>query len=248
MYACLMLAAIVAAATASRWTQQDMQLSTAQKMAIGAGGFCGAMLAARLPFVLYDRSALWDGSAWFANGKTILAGLVGGYFAVELTKWVLDIHVKTGDHLIVPVAVGVGVGRLACFHAGCCYGTPSQLPWSVVFPMVDDLPRHPTQLYEVAFHLAAAAVLYYLYRRSLLPWQLAKLYIIAYAIYRLLTEAIRPEAKWLLGLTAYQWACLLVIPTFAVLWSRDRRRYVKWHTNRSHPLEAIEVTQISPTR
>jgi phosphatidylglycerol:prolipoprotein diacylglycerol transferase len=194
-----------------------------EKLAIGLGGFCGAMIGAKLPFLLADWEGLMSGAAWFANGKTIMLGLAGGYFGVELAKWLLDIRTKTGDSFAVPVAVAIAIGRLACFQAGCCYGTPTELPWGVVFPAVDSLPRHPTQLYESAFHLVAASVLYVLWSRKLFPGQLIKLYIIVYMGYRFATEFIRPEARLLGGLTGYQWTALVMAGLFAWLWWRDAR-------------------------
>ena len=85
---------------------------------------------------------------------------------------------------------------------------------------------HPTQLYEAAFHLLAAGILLVLWRRGLLRGQLIKLYIIAYLIYRFFSEFIRPEPEIWLGLTAYQWAAVALIPVFAALWIRDARSIV----------------------
>jgi phosphatidylglycerol---prolipoprotein diacylglyceryl transferase len=124
----------------------------------------------------------------------------------------------------VPVALAVGIGRLGCFHAGCCHGTPTDLPWGVVFAAVDPLPRHPTQLYEAAFHLAAAGMLFWLWRRGRYQGQLIKLYILGYLAYRFFSELIRPEAQLAGGLTGYQWAALVLVPFFASLWWRDERR------------------------
>ena len=137
-----------------------LPISPRQKLAIGLGAFCGAMIGAKLPFVLSDWDGMLSGLApGSRNGKTILCGLVGGYFGVELAKWMAGVRVKTGDSFAVPVAAAVGVGRLGCFYAGCCYGTPTSLRGASCFPR-SILPRHPTQLYEAAFHLTAAAVLF----------------------------------------------------------------------------------------
>ena len=112
------------------------------------------MIGAKLPFVLADWQGLLSGRAWFENGKTIVFGMVGGYFGVELAKALLGVRVKTGDSFAVPVAAAVAVGRLGCFAAGCCHGRSRALPWGVDFG--DGLRRHPTQLYESAFHSTAA--------------------------------------------------------------------------------------------
>jgi phosphatidylglycerol:prolipoprotein diacylglycerol transferase len=69
------------------------------------------------------------------------------------------------------------------------------LPWGVVFPVVDLAPRHPTQLYESAFHLIAGAALCQLQQQSRFRGQLIKLYILAYLAYRFATELVRPEAR-----------------------------------------------------
>jgi phosphatidylglycerol:prolipoprotein diacylglycerol transferase len=225
IYALIMLLAIASAAVAAHFTQGTLPLSRREKAWIACGAFCGAMIGAKLPFVLADWDGMLSGWAWFSNGKTILCGLVGGYFGVEIAKWLLDVRVKTGDSFAVPVAVAVGIGRLGCFHAGCCYGTPTDLPWGVVFPTVDELPRHPTQLYESAFHLSMAAILFALERRGLFRGQLIKLYILSYLVYRFLTEMIRPEARLTGGLTGYQWASLVLIALFAWLWTRDAHTF-----------------------
>ena len=216
-----MLASIAVAVILSRRGQTALGLSRRERAGIALGAFCGAMIGAKLPFLLSDWEGLSSGRAWLENGKTIVFGMVGGYFGVELAKAILHIRVKTGDSFAVPVAAAVAVGRLACFVGGCCYGTATKLPWGVDFG--DGVRRHPTQLYESAFHLAAAVGLYVLKERGVLRGQLIKLYIIAYLVYRFLTEFIRPEPVLALGLSGYQWACLGLVPVFVGLWVRDAR-------------------------
>ena len=217
-YPLLMILAIATGAWLSRRTQRDLPITGRQKFGIGLGAFCGAFIGAKLPFALSDWDGLMSGAAWFSDGKTIMFGLVGGYLGVEIAKLLLDVRVKTGDGFAVPVAVAVAIGRIACFNAGCCYGQPTTLPWGVVFPNVDNQPRHPTQLYETAFHLLAAALLWQLQKRKIWSGQLIKAYFLAYFAYRFTTEFIRPEARIFAGLSAYQWAAVALTPVFALLW------------------------------
>lgn len=222
-YALIMLLAIVLGWAISRRTQQSLPMTGYQKLGIVWGGFVGAMIAAKLPFLFDDWNALLDGSAWLVSGKTILMGLVGGYLGVELAKWALDVRGSTGDTFVLPVACAIAVGRLGCFHVGCCFGLPTNLPWAVVFPNVDQQPRHPTQLYEFGFHLIMVAFFCYCQRRHWFEQQQFKLYVMLYAIYRFATETIRPEAIGWGGLTAYQWGSLAILVLFGLLWYRDQR-------------------------
>ena len=221
VYPAIMGTAIATGVIVSRRTRQPLGLSNGQRLAIGLAAFCGGMLGAKLPFVLLDWEGFLSGAAWFDNGKTLMMGLVGGYFGVEAAKWALHIHVKTGDSFAAPVAAAIAVGRIACFSAGCCHGTATDLPWGVDFG--DGVRRHPTQLYEFAFHAACAVILAKLQSRGLFRCQLIKLYIIAYLIFRFATEYIRPELKLWLDLTIYQWASVLFAPLFAFLWFHDRQ-------------------------
>ena len=84
------------------------------------------------------------------------------------------------------------------------------------------LPSHPTQIYESLFHLTMACVLVQLIRLDLLKRQRLKLYLIAYGVFRFLTEFIRPEEPWLLGLTAYQWGSLALVVGLSLQWRLDR--------------------------
>ena len=225
LYTLTMVCSMAVCSWLLRRHQASLALHWWQKLGIGIGAFVGAMLGAKLPFAISDWEGLRAGTVWFAHGKTILGGIVGGYFGVEYAKWSLGITLKTGDTFAVPVAIGVAIGRLGCFFGQCCYGTPTLLPWGVTFSRSGDpnVPRHPTQLYEFAFHSLLAAILLWLQRRNIFKGQLIKLYIISYLLYRFATELIRPEVTLAFGLTAYQYAAFALIPIFTWLWIRDSR-------------------------
>jgi len=227
LYTLIMATAVVTCGWMLRRSQRGLAVAKEDRLLLGVAAFCGAMLGAKLPFLFTGEASFWSPQAWFADGKTILTGLVGGYVAVELVKWWLAIRTKTGDTFAAPVAVAIAIGRLGCFRAGCCFGSPTSLPWGMPFPTSgDSLPRHPAQLYESAFHFTMAGVLMLLARRkgfqeSFWRGQLLKFYILCYAIYRFATELIRPEPEMWLGLTAYQWTCLAIVPVMALLWRRS---------------------------
>ena len=216
-----MVLALVAGFVLSKFSQKKLPLSFSQKLGLGIGGLVGAMTGAKLPFLFTDWDQFLSGAAWFSDGKTILTGLVGGYLGVEAAKWAFEIRTKTGDSFLVPVAVAIAIGRIGCFFGSCCYGTPTDLPWGVVFAKVDSLARHPTQLYETMFHLSAAVIGWWAADKSLFATHHIKIYIACYAIYRFISETIRPEARIFAGLTGYQLASLLIAGLMIWLWWRE---------------------------
>jgi prolipoprotein diacylglyceryltransferase len=95
------------------------------------------------------------------GGKTIVGALVFGLVSVELMKRYIGVHQSTGDLYAIPLALGIAIGRIGCFLTGLSdntYGTPTTLPWAINFG--DGVPRHPTQLYEIAFLIALIPLLY----------------------------------------------------------------------------------------
>src|SRR5262245_45918630 len=122
-YAAFMLLALVVFLLARRVLPQPpavVALPSWKKLGLALAAFVGGVLGAKLPFVLEQPSTHWlAGTAWFSDGKTIVAGLIGAYLAVELAKPVLEIRVKTGDSFAAPLAFAMALGRWGCFCHGC---------------------------------------------------------------------------------------------------------------------------------
>jgi phosphatidylglycerol:prolipoprotein diacylglycerol transferase len=240
-YTLFMLLAIAALVLARR-AQPDSQIDPIppkQRFFLAWAAFIGAGIGAKLPFVLVAGHQHWlTLHAWLADGKTILAGMAGGYMAVEIAKKLLGLSAKTGDAIAFPLAVCVAVGRWGCFFNGCCFGTETHMPWAVDFG--DGVHRHPTQVYESLFHLVMAIVLWQLLRRGLLRWQRLKLYLIAYCIFRFTTEFIRPEPRIIGGLTAYQWGAIAMVTLLAMQWWTDARALRSRQSNPWHGRLAMQ--------
>jgi prolipoprotein diacylglyceryltransferase len=120
--------------------------------------------------------------------------------------------VRTGDLFAVPLAVGIGIGRIGCFLSGLpdrTYGSPSTMPWAVDFG--DGIPRHPTQLYETAFLWLLASFLAGILARPHREGDVFRMFMVSYLAFRLVVDAIKPEVRVALGLSAIQWTALAVI-------------------------------------
>src|SRR2546423_969875 len=171
------------------------------------GALFGSKLLAWAESPLDYWNARADPRVWL-GGKTIVGGLLGGWIGVEFAKKFLHITTRTGDAFVFPLILGIAVGRIGCFLTGLpdhTYGIHSHLPWSVDF---GDGPRHPTQLYEIAF-LIMLGLWLALRGRSYPNGDLFRLFILAYSSFRFAIEFIKPTYKPWLGLSAIQVACAL---------------------------------------
>jgi phosphatidylglycerol:prolipoprotein diacylglycerol transferase len=158
------------------------------------------------------------------GGKTVVGGLLGGWAGVELAKRLMGVGQSTGDAFAFPLIFGQCAGRVGCFLTGLAdhtHGVHSSLPWAVDF---GDGPRHPTQLYEIAFLLVLAVVLWRV--KTTMPLangSLFKLYLVAYLLFRFAVEFIKPVERGYAGLSAIQWASLAGAIVLVALLVRLRR-------------------------
>lgn len=145
------------------------------------------------------------------SGRTIVGGLIGGTIGAILTKKALGIKEKRGNLFAPAIAIGVAIGRLGCFFAGCCYGKPTGLSWWGV-DFGDHILRHPTQLYESLFMLGMFIYLEKIKNRpDIKPGQLFKLLMVSYFTFRFFIESIRVEPVIFVGLTVFQIISIVVI-------------------------------------
>ncbi|MCR4399513.1 MAG: prolipoprotein diacylglyceryl transferase, partial [Syntrophomonadaceae bacterium] len=121
------------------------------------------------------------------------------------------------------LALAYAVGRVGCFLNGCCYGRPTTLPLGVVFPSVDSLPRHPTQLYSVLAGLILYMVLRRLLRARRFEGQVILAYLGGYSLLRIAIEFFRENLVVWHGLTMAQVTALAVLLAVAPLyaWRKD---------------------------
>jgi phosphatidylglycerol:prolipoprotein diacylglycerol transferase len=100
------------------------------------------------------------------------------------------------DALMVGMPMGQFFGRIGCFMAGCCYGSPSHLPWAVTFTNPETRcpvkePLHPAQLYEAFLALAVFGVLYAVRTRKRFEGQMILIYACLAGLVRFVVEFFR---------------------------------------------------------
>jgi prolipoprotein diacylglyceryltransferase len=187
---------------------------------VAVGCLIGAIAGSKLS-VWLERPELFAATAGSIGvllmGQSIVGALVGGLLGVELAKRIAGVTRSTGDAFVVPLAAGIAIGRLGCFAAGLhddTYGNATALPWAVDFG--DGVPRHPTQLYDIAFVLLLAAALHAARRRlQVVPGLAFKLFFCGYLAWRLLADALKPVPHaYAGGLSGLQWLAIVALAAY----------------------------------
>lgn len=173
------------------------------------GFYCifSGIVGSRLVYVLtnwsYFSSRLLDVFKIWEGGLVFYGGVI---FALPAALWYAKRKGmaiwKTMDVWAPSLAIGHAIGRIGCFCAGCCHGSPAKgLPWAVTFTHTETLaikgvPLHPTQLYESgAEFLNFLFLLLFLRPRKKFDGQLFWFYIANYAVIRFVIEYFRGDIE-----------------------------------------------------
>ena len=157
---------------------------------------------------------------WLYGNRSILGGLVGAWLGVHVAKRATGYRARTGDLFAPAVALGMAIGRIGCLLTEQP-GTPTGHGWGITLDAdaaartgsPTGVPLHPSFVYEIAFHLAAFAVIWWWLRhRSLPPGESFVWYVAAYAVFRFLVEFVRGNDVAWAGLTRPQLFLLGTIP------------------------------------
>ena len=186
------------------------------------GALMGAIVGAKLGMLMFEPTLRIERMLSLDfTGKTVVGGLIGGYIGVEVAKKQVGITESTGDAFAVAIPLAQAMGRVGCLLNGCCYGTPSDAPWSLP---LGEVSRHPTQLYESALLLALAAWLWSIRLQPRPNGHLFRRYLVGYALIRFGLEFLRgdPSVHW--GpVSIVQVVCLLTALVFSALIIRGER-------------------------
>ncbi|HVE14017.1 MAG TPA: prolipoprotein diacylglyceryl transferase family protein [Elusimicrobiota bacterium] len=203
-------------------------------------GLCivfGAVAGAKLGFWIVEGQYFLADPMWMLRhwkmGWVMWSGFLGTMLMGGIyQRWHNRRHrprayLPVADYFAPAFAIGHVLGRFACFAQGCCYGSPTSLPWGVRFtdhasavsPELRGVALHPVQLYEAAVEALFAAFLI----RHVLPGIRAKRYtygtaflgwLCAYSVARFLLEFLRADDRgtflWSF-LSPSQWVSLAVL-------------------------------------
>tara|TARA_B100000989_G_scaffold220737_1_gene168517 strand:- start:3536 stop:4318 length:783 start_codon:yes stop_codon:yes gene_type:complete len=160
----------------------------------------GIILGGRLGYVIfynfdyYSTNLLEIFKIW-QGGMSFHGGLIGVILATILYSKKNNQNPYIYLDVVSSVApIGIFFGRIANYINSELYGTETSLPWGVKFVKIDNLYRHPSQLYEAIFEGALLfIILMYLRSRNSMkvPGLISAMFLIIYSIFRFLIEFFR---------------------------------------------------------
>ena len=115
-------------------------------------------------------------------------------FNICLYSGLIIIFILAIPTLVLPDKCTIFFGRLSNFINSELYGKVTEVPWSVTFVQVDNLSRHPSQLYEAIFEgIILFILLLYFRNKNFLtkPGLISGLFLIFYSIFRFCIEFFR---------------------------------------------------------
>ena len=168
------------------------------------GGRLGEVLFYNPQYYLSQPLAvfkIWEGGMSF-HGGLIGVMVAGWWFGRGAGKPFFEV----ADFLTPVVPVGLGFGRIANFINGELWGTPSGLPWAMVFPdpRAGGVPRHPSQIYEALLEgFILFVIIWWFSSRPRPVKSVFGLFLVVYGVFRCGVEFVRePEGK---GYLAWGW-------------------------------------------
>ena len=159
----------------------------------------GVIVGGRLGYVIFYNPTfyfentseilkLWNG------GMSFHGGLVGVILATYIFSNIKRLNYKVYFDTICCVApIGIFFGRIANFINGELYGMPTKKPWGIIFPKIDTVSRHPSQIYEALLEgiLLFLILNFFIFRKNFNRGVISLLFLMLYGIFRIISEQFR---------------------------------------------------------
>ena len=148
----------------------------------------------------YEIFKIWNG------GMSFHGGLIGVIIATFIfCKQHKINHYIFLDAISIVAPIGIFFGRIANFLNSELIGRETDVFWSVKFLTIDNISRHPSQIYEAIFEgLILFLILSYFSKKEFFkkPGLISSLFIIFYSFFRFILEFFR-EPDNHIGLLVY---------------------------------------------
>lgn len=182
----------------------------------------------------FEAFAIWKGGLQFSGG--FVFAVIAGYPVYRhwnrLTRW------HSLDGYAYGLAIGLGIGRIACYSVGEHFGRLTTFALGVRYdggsvrestlgdvPLEKGMVFHQTALYELIYMAVLFLVLTWL-----LHWRATRpqagtamaLFCLWYGVFRFASDSLRVNDERVLGLTGAQYLCAALVPVSLWIWFRVR--------------------------
>jgi len=215
----------IARAPAGVWTAKELDDALFY-------GILGTILGGRLGYVLFYKFGEYVAEPWRAfyvweGGMSFHGGMLGVILALAwFARSRRQDWLAVTDFIAPLVPLGLAAGRIGNFINAELWGRPASVPWAVVFPNVDSVSRHPSQLYEFALEgVVLLAVLWWFSLRPRPRGAVSGAFLLGYGVLRFLVEFTREPDGFLgllsFGLSMGQWlsAPMIVAGAVMIVWA-----------------------------
>ncbi len=187
----------------------------------------GIILGGRIGYVIlyqineFLNNPLYIFEIW-NGGMSFHGGLVGIIISIYIFCKIHKINFFYLSDLVAVVSpIGIFFGRIANFINTELIGRPTEFYITVIYPQIDNIPRHPSQLYEAFFEgiILFIILLFYFFRKNELDkfGVTSGLFLVLYSIFRFFIEFIRePDAHLGLFYNFITMGQILTIPLFII--------------------------------
>ena len=139
-----------------------------------------------------DILKIWEGGMSFHGA---LLGIIVSTYIFSKSKKIKTLFWL--DIIACVSPIGLFFGRIANFINAELYGKPTDIYWSVIFPNIDSLPRHPSQLYEAFMEgiILFAILILFIFKKNYKTGFCSYLFLTFYGLFRILAELFREPDK-----------------------------------------------------
>lgn len=188
-----------------------------------------ALIGARLLFLLHNIEEVQNGTVHILQiwdgGLAFYGGLLGIIFALLLISRIKKVHLfDLTDPLTIYIPLAQSIGRIGNYFNNELYGKPTSLPWGIYIPKENRIEEyntyeyfHPTFIYESILTFSLFILLYNISKKIHHKGITTAIYLIGYALIRLLLNTVRIDKEYLWGIETSDLFSLISLITGIVI-------------------------------
>lgn len=210
-FGAILVASIVVGIASAFWCSRVSGVGRETLFKVQAVATLAALLGAKL-FSLIERSGVAASlEQEFWSGYRYPGGIAGAIVSLLVLRWTTSADIgRVADTLAPGIGLAMATMRVGCLLAGCCTGSPVELPWAMTYPAKSppwrahvamglispsseqSLSVHPLPLYFFVLSLSVAVFAWWLLRRTnRLPGIVFVVVVASYAVGQYFLESLR---------------------------------------------------------